>query len=351
MEAIEPIIDLATKAEYRNWLPNILSTSGCYQVMTLENLPKGIEELKKAIIISKETGDMLSLWVANHFLGIALSSESEFESGDKYFTKALNLSISGNNKFGISISKGSLALFTASHGKIDLAFKICQELSSLLEDDRDIYIRGIIRGSYGCICYYKGMFDESENALLEAIELCEKTSLITIGGWSAFHLGNIYFEKGKYDKAISYYTKSISLLKQGRIMPSWIRIAQIEIIRTRCFQNIVDMNSNNLFNYAYENKLKIYDGMISRLIGTILMSTDDQPQSLAEDYITKAIDIDEKRDLRWQLAKDYAAYSDFFKKNENIVKAKEKMVKAIDIFKACGAEGWAEKYEKELVAM
>ncbi|MFO7558541.1 MAG: adenylate/guanylate cyclase domain-containing protein [Desulfobacterales bacterium] len=351
MEAIEPIIDLATKTDYRNWLPIILTASGCYQVMTLENLPKGIEELKKAIIVSKEIGDMLSLWVGNHFLGLALSSESEFESGAKHFTNALNLSLSDNNKFGISISKGSLALFTAGHGKIDLAFKISQELSSLLEDDRDIYTRGIVRGGYGCICYYKGMFDESENALLEAVELCEKTSHISIGAWSALHLGNVYFEKGKYDKAISYYTKVISLLKQGRIMPSWIGIAQIEIMRTRCFQNIVDMNLNNLFNYAYENKVKIFDGMISRLIGTILMRTDDQPQSLAEDLITKAIDIDEKRELRWQLAKDYAAYSDFFKKNGNIVKAKENMVKAIDIFKACGADGWGKKYEKELTAL
>ena len=109
-----------------------------------------------------------------------------------------------------------------------------------------------------------------------------------------------------------------------------------------------------LSQYSIEqvkNKVKIFDGMISRLIGTILMRTNYQPQSLAEDWITKAIDIDEKRELRWQLAKDYAAYSDFFKENENIVKAKENMVKAIDIFKACGAYCWGEKYEKELTAL
>ena len=48
---------------------------------------------------------------------------------------------------------------------------------------------------------------------------------------------------------------------------------------------------------------------------------------------------------------DYAVYSDLFKKNGNIDEAQENLSKAIEIFKECGAEGWVEKYEKELVAM
>ena len=32
-------------------------------------------------------------------------------------------------------------------------------------------------------------------------------------------------------------------------------------------------------------------------------------------------------------------------------KAKEKLVKAIDILKECGADGWVEKYEKELASI
>jgi hypothetical protein len=32
-------------------------------------------------------------------------------------------------------------------------------------------------------------------------------------------------------------------------------------------------------------------------------------------------------------------------------KAKENLNKAIDILKECGAEGWVEKYEKELAAI
>jgi hypothetical protein len=45
---------------------------------------------------------------------------------------------------------------------------------------------------------------------------------------------------------------------------------------------------------------------------------------------------------------DLAVYSDLFKKNGDFIKAKGNLSKAIDIFKECGADGWAEKYEKEL---
>ena len=45
------------------------------------------------------------------------------------------------------------------------------------------------------------------------------------------------------------------------------------------------------------------------------------------------------------------ADSDLFKKKDNLPKARENLSKAIDIFKECGADGWVEKYEKELAAL
>jgi hypothetical protein len=40
-----------------------------------------------------------------------------------------------------------------------------------------------------------------------------------------------------------------------------------------------------------------------------------------------------------------------FKRKENQSKAKENLAKAIDIFKECSADGWVEKYEKELAEL
>jgi hypothetical protein len=53
----------------------------------------------------------------------------------------------------------------------------------------------------------------------------------------------------------------------------------------------------------------------------------------------------------WNLALDYAVYAELFKRKGDQSKAKENLNKAIEIFKECGADGWVERYEKELVSL
>ncbi len=54
--------------------------------------------------------------------------------------------------------------------------------------------------------------------------------------------------------------------------------------------------------------------------------------------------------MMWNLARDYALYADLFKRKGDLPKAKENLSKAIEIFKDCGADGWVERYEKELAS-
>jgi hypothetical protein len=53
----------------------------------------------------------------------------------------------------------------------------------------------------------------------------------------------------------------------------------------------------------------------------------------------------------WNLAHDYALYAELFKRKGEQSKVKENLTKAIEIFKECGADGWVEKYEKELASL
>jgi hypothetical protein len=71
----------------------------------------------------------------------------------------------------------------------------------------------------------------------------------------------------------------------------------------------------------------------------------------ADKWITQAIEADQRNGMRFHLAKDYALYADLFKRKADIPKAKETLTKAIEIFKECGADGWVEKYEKELAGL
>ena len=115
--------------------------------------------------------------------------------------------------------------------------------------------------------------------------------------------------------------------------------------------NEKSFNLDTIYNYVYENKYKTYEGWLRRYTGEILLNIDKSYFSDAESWIRQAIEVDQRNGIMFNLSKGYALYADFFKRKGDIPNAKEKLNKAIEICKKCGADGWVEKYEKELAAM
>ncbi len=115
--------------------------------------------------------------------------------------------------------------------------------------------------------------------------------------------------------------------------------------------NEKDIDLKLLYIYEAENKFKILDGRMPRYIGEILLNIDDQHMNEAEEWINKAIEADTRNGMMWCLGSDYALYAELFKRKGDLPKAKENLGKAIEILKECGADGWVEKYEKELAAI
>ena len=67
--------------------------------------------------------------------------------------------------------------------------------------------------------------------------------------------------------------------------------------------------------------------------------------------IMKAISFDENHGMLFHLGHDYRLYSKLLIQNGKLSEARDKLEKAIKIYKKCGADGWVEKYEKELATM
>ena len=82
-----------------------------------------------------------------------------------------------------------------------------------------------------------------------------------------------------------------------------------------------------------------------------MLYLDDLHMEEAEEYFQKTIEMDKRNGMMWHLARDYASYAELFKRKGNQSKTKENLNKAIEIMKECGADGWVEKYEKELAAI
>jgi class 3 adenylate cyclase/tetratricopeptide (TPR) repeat protein len=351
-EAVAPIADLAIKLNYQKRLPAIYLAIGLHNLTSELDVSKGLRYLNEVLKISEQVKDYISLWLTSINLGWYLSWNCEFEKSLHYLKKSLDLSIAANNLMGIAFLKSLISAHNyVIQGDIGLAYQTTQETLQLEEESDDILVKAFTFSSHGSSCYFKGLFDEAGKYLLNGLAFCEKTMHFAWGGWTAGWLGYMYSDMGAYEKAQDYFEKAISISESSKLYPSLIKMWKVSIARAKVLNHVIDINLGGLFEHYEKNKLKFCEGLMGRYIGEILLNIDVQYMSEAQDWIKKAIEVDQRNGVRWQLGRDYALYAELYKRKGDLPKAKENLSKAIEIFKECGADGWVEKYEKELATL
>ena len=71
----------------------------------------------------------------------------------------------------------------------------------------------------------------------------------------------------------------------------------------------------------------------------------------AKDWVRKDIEAGKRNGTMWDLGKSHALYAELLKRKGDLPGAKEKLSKAIEIYKECGADGWLKKAQQDLAAM
>jgi tetratricopeptide (TPR) repeat protein len=348
-EAVDPIVDLALELDYKRRVSQIYTIIGSYWYQVEEDFPKAFKYLEDALKIAEELNDILSLAQANFWLGQALSFSCKYERAIYHMGKALEINVAGNSLWGISMQKSTLSAFVYDNqGMIDLGYRTSDEALQLAEESGDIYSRAWGYTVHGYSCYCKGFLERAEEHLLKGIDFSEGIDLPSGLSLGYFSLGDTYFDMGEYERSQDCFEKAISRLEQSRLFPSLVNMNKIALARAKVMNNEMDVDIEALYRYEVENKLRVYDGWMSRYIGEILLNIDEKHMSEAEDWVSKAIEADNRNGMMFHLGKDYAAYAELFKRKGDTQKAKENLNKAIEIYKECGADGWVEKAEKSL---
>jgi class 3 adenylate cyclase/tetratricopeptide (TPR) repeat protein len=351
-EAVEPIIDLASKIDYKKRLSQIYMLIGTYDLYVEENFPRAHEQLEKAIKISEAINNFTSLFFASYWMGIALCHNCEFQNAFYHLQKAYDINATVNNLWGMSVMKASISWWIyAYQGEVEQGYQTSNDALRMAEESGDIYPKAHAYGSHGFCCFFKGFLEESEEYTVKGLDPCERTGFLHGLLFSNFNLGETYFEIGEYRKSIDHYGKAIRLSEPISFLPSWRNLCKIGIARANAMINNGNINFESLYGYEAENKLRFCEGWMRRYIGEALLNIDNQHMPEAANWIEKALAADKRNGMRWHLAKDYVLYADLFKRNDDLQKAKEKLAKAIEILKECGADGWVEKYQKELLAL
>jgi class 3 adenylate cyclase/tetratricopeptide (TPR) repeat protein len=350
-EAIDPIVDLAVRRNYKRRLCQIYTILGAYYCYVEDNYPRAFKTFEEALKISEEVKDIVSLVLVSYWYGCGLGSNCEFERGENYLQRALDINVAAKNLWGIAIMKSNLAYFYLYNGRIDLAFRTSTEGLQIAEESGDIYSKAMAYVIHGTSCYGKGLFEETSKHLVKGLEFCER---INFPGWDAgaqLFLGETYFEVRDFQRSTEHYEKGLLAFERNRIFPSWGGLGKVGLARSKVMNKEKDVNLESLYAHSRNNKMKILEGWIQRYIGEILINMDDKHTSEAENWIQKAIEADQKNRTMFELGKDYALYADLFKRKGDKLKAQENLGKAIEILKECGADGWVEKYGKELAKL
>jgi len=349
MQAVAPIVELAKKINYKKRLPRIFVATGSYKVFVEEELEKGIEELMEAKTLSEKTGDFLSLWFACYVLGFGHLLDCCPKESSNYYQMSLDLSKMANNVTGICFAKSTDAAHTCPFsGKINLAYKTCKESLDLAILSGDIYIQQMAYACFGACCFFKGSFKEAETNLSRAINLHSRTGNVAWGFWAYWWLGELCFYMGEFEKAQHFYEQSNLILLDGKLFPSAVNLINLKILGAKLLLKKESFHLESIVEYPKQNKIKLYAGNISNNICGILMNINSQHFSEAERWIKLAIEANKQTGNIWWQADDHAVYANLLNKKGDHINARQKLKKAIELYKKCGADGWVEKYEKEL---
>jgi len=351
-EITSPIVELTLKGGDKKRIAQILTIIGTYEFAVEENFPKAFEHLEEALRISKKTEDIAALAVASYWLGCAQAYNCDFEEAGANIGRSEKIQRVAKFLWREAVLKSLLSYLVYYYqGRIDLAHETSRQAVRIAEESGDIYSKTFAYCCHGISCFGRGSFQEAVELLTIGREFSEKLGQYWWKPWSNHFLGEVYFETGQYQKARDHYYKAASLLDHYGNWPSATIASKIGLVGAQILNSEKDFNIETLYRYVSAAKTKAYKGWIRRYMGEILLNIDDQHIFEAEEWIKKAIESDSSNGMRWNLGRNYALYAELFKRKGDLSKAKEKLGKAIEIMTECGADGWVEKYEKELASL
>jgi tetratricopeptide (TPR) repeat protein len=348
-EAVEPVVDLALKLGYKRRISQIYTILGRYSWLVEDDYPHARRYLTDALSIAEELNDVLSLAAANLSLGLMWSWNCEYEKASYHFGKALDINKAANSLWGIAAIKSHMASMVYDwQGKINLGFRESSEALQIAEESGDIHTKAFGYSYHGHSCYCKGYLREAEEYLLKGINFFERINDPANLSFIYFSLGETCLSMGKHVQAREAAERTISVLEQHGISPSSQNMARLALALAKILGGNADIELEPLYGYQAVNKIKVQEGWIPRYLSAILSNVDVKRLSEAEDLIKRAIEADTRNGTRFSLALDFAQYAELCKRKGDLAMAKEKLNKAIEIFKECGADGWVKRSEEEL---
>ncbi len=350
-DAVAPVVESASKADYKRRLSQIHVIIGSYHAHVEEDLPRAFRSLEEALRIAEQAKDVIALANASFWLGVALWCGCEFEKAAHHIKKASDMYGALDSQWGVSVVLSLLAVGPYYfQGRIDLADQVSLAAMGIAEEHGDILTKSWGNVSRGISVFGRGLLEEAAIYLRKGVGSGEMIDLFYSNALAYSHLGEICFESGRYRDAQDAYNNAILAIEANNFQPSLVNLNRLGMARVRAM-DIADIDLEIVYAYVRNTKFKIYEGWTRRYLYEILLNIGGRHSSEAQHWIEEAIEADERNGMRFHLARDYAVYAELSKRKGDMFKAKEQLGKAMEIYKECGADGWVRKAEEELARL
>jgi len=349
-ESIDPIIDIALKISSNKTISRLHTIMGGYYNNIEGHPKKALDRYEEALKITEET-DGIAYTTLCFGLGMVLCSLCKFKRALKYLEKMVEINVTAKNIWGISICKSALSNAYLRMGKPDMAYKISKEAVNTAEISGDFYTKAHAYLHIGASYYFKGFFNQAKEFLLKALDNIKKIKMPFNEASAYERLGDIYIYTSEYQLSIDNYEKAISVLEINKTNPDHIRLYKTKLYKVKAMKKEDDINLDSLFSYVSDNNDKRLDGLLHNLIGEILLNINSKYMVEAEKWIKKAIETNKENGLMFALGMSYTLYSEWYRRKRDSTNAKENLIKAIEILDHCGADGWVERYKKEMAQL
>lgn len=344
-ETIEPIVEDATVLDYRRRLPQIHTILGLHRLNIGGKVTKAIQHLEEALRISKERDNIASQFFPRYWLSMAFWYDCQFEEAIHHCEIALKINEAAGSQWGIVAMKSNLINYYSSQGNIDFAYKSSLENLAMAKENGDEYSLNWAYYAHGRICFYRGHFEESIECSLLGTNYPEKLNFYAIMIDGYFNLAQAFIETGDYEKAKEYCHKFDLITEragtdQGDIGPleAYAKFMTNE-------QNI-DLDILRKAGDKYE--IPLYKGLLQYGVSRVFLNLDETYTNETEEWINKTIETCQKNGTIHDLGRVFRLKAELYTRKDDLVEAEVNFHRAIDIMRECGAEGWVEKYAKEL---
>lgn len=166
---------------------------------------------RRAFMLAIDTGDKRGMAAACNNLGVAYRNQGALDKALEYYIESLALYDSLHNREGIATTKNNMANIYAIKKDYDRAMRYLEESHALFRQMDDPFRLIGSMNNLGNLYQDLHMDEKALDYYTRAFETSEKNGLAF--GDPMNNVGNIYFHRGDYQRAISCYEKALAIEK------------------------------------------------------------------------------------------------------------------------------------------